>query len=352
MKEDMKPSRRRFLSMAGLAAAGAQFGTVGLAKPRSDLSFLDHATAWINFEPPVERQLTGKVVLVEFWTYSCINWRRQLPYVRAWYERYQNQGLAVVGVHSPEFPFEKDPENVRWAVKNMRISYAVGLDNGFAIWRAFKNDAWPALYFIDRQGRIRDQVFGEGRYAQSESTIQKLLREAGATGVGSGYVSVDPHGAEAAADWKELRSGENYLGYARTQNFASPGGMASDKTHTYRYPKGLKLNEWALSGEWNIGSGSILSNRSGGSVSYRFHARDVHFVIGPAARGKTVRFRVTLDGEPPAASHGEDVDDQGRGVVIEPRMYQLIRQNSPIADRQVTIEFLDPGVEAFSFTFG
>jgi hypothetical protein len=260
--------------------------------------------------------------------------------------------LVVIGVHAPEFAFEKDVDNVRRAAKDMRIDYPIAIDNDHAIWRAFKNEYWPALYFVDAQGHIRHHQFGEGEYAQSEMIIQRLLAEAGIGGIGHELVSVDARGAEAAADWDSLKSPENYVGYERTENFASPGGAVLDKRRVYAAPTRLRLNHWALSGDWTVEKQAIVLNKANGRIAYRFHARDLHLVMGPAARGKAVRFRVLIDGHPPGAAHGIDVDDQGNGTVTEPRLHQLIRQPKPIADRQFEIEFLDPGVDAYAFTFG
>ena len=318
----------------------------------SELASLERADEWLNSSPLTASALRGKVVLVDFWTYTCINWLRKLPYVRAWAEKYRDQGLVVIGVHAPEFAFEKDINNVRWAVKEMRIDYPVAVDNEHVIWRAFKNQYWPALYFIDSQGRVRHHHFGEGSYEQSEMIIQALLAEAGATGIDREPVSVDGRGIEAAADWGSLKSAENYVGYERTQNFASPGGAALDKPRKYEMPAMLRLNEWALSGDWTVKKEAAVLNKANGSIAYRFHARDLHLVMGPAAPGTSVRFRVRIDGQPPGAAHGIDVDEQGNGHVTEQRLYQLIRQPKPIADRQFEIEFLDSGVEAFAFTFG
>ncbi len=302
------------------------------------------ATEWLNSPPLTAAGLRGKVVLIDFWTYTCINWLRSLPYVRAWAEKYKDQGLVVIGVHAPEFAFEKNVDNVRRAAEDMRVDYPIAIDNDYAIWRAFKNQYWPALYFVDAQGHIRHHQFGEGEYAQSETIIQQLLAEAGSGGIGHELVSVDARGAEAAADWGSLQSPENYVGYARTENFASPGGAVLDKRRVYAAPARLRLNHWALSGDW--------LNKANGRIAYRFHARDLHLVMGPAARGASVRFRVLIDGQPPGAAHGIDVDDQGNGTAAEQRLYQLIRQPKPIADRQFEIEFLDSGVAAFAFTFG
>ncbi len=313
---------------------------------------LGGATEWLNSPPLTAAGLRGKVVLVDFWTYSCINWRRTLPYVRAWAEKYKNQGLVVIGVHSPEFEFEKIVDKVRWAAKDMRIDYPIAIDSDHAIWRAFRNDYWPALYFIDAQGHIRHHQFGEGDYELSERIIQQLLAEARATGVGSELVSVDAHGLEAAADVGSLRSPETYVGYERAENLVSRDGTIDDKPHVYVGPARLRLNHWALSGDWTIGKQAAVLNKADGRIAYRFHARDVNLIMGPSAGGASVRFRVLVDGQPPGAAHGVDVDDHGNGKVTESRMYQLIRQPKPIADRLFEIEFLDPGVAAFDFTFG
>jgi thiol-disulfide isomerase/thioredoxin len=317
-----------------------------------ELPSLGGATEWLNSPPLTAAGLRGKVVLIDVWTYTCINWLRSLPYVRAWAEKYKNQGLVVIGVHAPEFAFEKNIDNVRRAAKDMRVNYPIAIDNDYAIWRALKNEYWPALYFVDAQGRIRHHHFGEGEYEQSERIIQQLLSEAGVGGIGHELVSVDARGAEAAADWGSLKSPENYVGYERTENFASPGGAVLDKRRVYVAPARLRLNHWALSGDWTVKKQATVLNKANGRIAYRFHARDLHLVMGPAARGTSVRFRVLIDGKPPGAAHGIDVDDQGNGTVTEQRLYQLIRQPKPIADRQFEIEFLDSGVEAFAFTFG
>jgi thiol-disulfide isomerase/thioredoxin len=313
---------------------------------------LSGATGWLNSQPLTPESLRGKVVLVDFWTYTCVNWRRTLPYVRTWAEKYKGRGLVVIGVHTPEFAFEKDVDNVRWAVKDMKIDYPVATDPAYAVWRAFNNEYWPALYFIDAQGRIRHHQFGEGDYDQSERTIQQLLSENGTGGISQELVSVDPQGAEVAADWGALKSPESYVGHDLAQNFASPGGALVGKPHAYAAPARLKVNHWALSGDWTAGREAARLNSANGRIVYRFHARDLNLVMGPAARGTPVRFRVLIDGQPPGAAHGADVDEQGNGTVTEQRLYQLIRQPKPVADRQFEIEFLDPGVEAFDFTFG
>ena len=310
------------------------------------------ATGWLNSQPLTKDGLRGKVVLVDFWTYTCINWLRTLPYVRAWAGKYKEQGLVVIGVHTPEFRFEKDLDNVRRAVKDRKIDFPVAIDNDYGVWRAFDNHYWPALYLIDAQGRIRHHQFGEGGYERTERIIQQLLGEAGSSGIGDHLAAVEARGVEAEADWPDLKSPENYLGHERTENFVSPGGAALDKRRVYAAPARLKLNDWALSGDWTVKRDAVALNKGNGRIAYRFHARDLHLVMAPAARGSSVRFRVLVDGQPPGAAHGTDVDDQGNGTVSGQRLYQLIRQANPIADRLFEIEFLDPGVEAFAFTFG
>jgi thiol-disulfide isomerase/thioredoxin len=316
------------------------------------LPSLGGAIEWLNTQPLTMAQLRGKVVLVEFWTYTCINWRRTLPYVRAWADKYKNQGLVVIGVHTPEFVFEKDLGNVRHAVKEIGITFPVAIDSNYAIWGAFKNQYWPALYFVDAQGRIRHHHFGEGDYEQSEVVIQRLLAEAGHSAVNHELVSVDPAGVEAGADWANLKSPETYVGYERSENFASAGGAVLDKGHVYGAPANLRLNEWALAGDWTVGTDSATLNEANGRVVYRFHARDVNLIMSPPAGGGSVRFRILIDGRPPGVAHGSDVDDQGNGTVTEPRMYKLIRQPGPIADRGFEIQFLEPSVAVFDFTFG
>ena len=326
--------------------------STGQSSAPAELASLERAIEWINTPPLKAAALRGKVVLIDFWTYTCVNWLRTLPYVRAWAEKYRDQGLVVIGVHTPEFSFEKNVTNVLRAVKDMNITYPVAIDSDYVIWRAFRNNYWPALYFIDAKGRVRYQYFGEGAYPQSEMMIQALLREAGAANVSREAVSVDPRGLEIAADWGSLRSPESYVRYDGTETFASPGGPALDKPRMYSLPAQLRLNEWALSGDWTIRRDASALNKPGGRIAYRFHARDLHMVMGPATPGSSVKFRVLIDGRPPGATHGTDVDEQGNGTVTEQRLYQLIRQPGTIDDRQFEIEFLDPGVEAFVFTFG
>jgi cytochrome c biogenesis protein CcdA/thiol-disulfide isomerase/thioredoxin len=309
------------------------------------------AVEWLNSPPLTMEALKGKVVLVDFWTYSCINCLRAIPYVRAWADKYRDQGLVVIGVHAPEFAFEKNVDNVRKAVADLKIDYPVAIDNNYAIWRASQNEYWPAHYFIDAQGRVRHHHFGEGDYDESERVIQELLAEAGKTDVSSNIVAVNASGAEAAADMKDVQSPETYIGYTRADNFVSPGGAVPDAPHLYEV-QAPKLNEWGVAGNWTIGGESATLNQKGGAIAYRFHARDLHLVLGPGPEGAPVHFRVTIDGAAPGTSHGADVDAEGMGVVEGQRLYQLVRQDGAIGDHTFRIEFLDPGVQAFAFTFG
>jgi thiol-disulfide isomerase/thioredoxin len=339
-----------------MTMAAAQFGQTAFARPRwsatSPLSSLSGKAIWLNSQPLTAAGLQRKVVLVDFWTYTCINWRRQLPYLRAWANKYKDKGLVVIGVHTPEFSFEKNVDNVRWATKDMGIDYPVVIDNDQAIWNAFNNEYWPALYFVDAQGRLRYQQFGEGSYRQAEMVIQQLLIEAGATGISREPVAVEPQGAEVAADWDDLRSEETYVGYARGEGFASSGGAVLDVPRLYTLPSRLRLNTWALSGDWTVKNPAAVLNKANGTIAYRFHARDLNLVMGPPTPGTPVKFRVTVDGAPAGAAHGSDVDEQGYGTADGQRMYQLIRQPKSIGDRLFEIEFLDPGIEVFAFTFG
>jgi thiol-disulfide isomerase/thioredoxin len=346
-------------SVIGLAVGvAAEPGTSPPAPSRlpieGEIPSLKGATEWINSPPLTSAGLRGKVVLVDFWTYTCINWLRTLPYVRAWAAKYKDQGLVVIGVHSPEFPFEGDIANVRRAATHLMVDYPIAVDSEHAVWRAFQNQYWPALYLVDAKGRIRHHHFGEGDYERSEQVIQQLLAEAGARDAGGALASasVDARGIEAAADWRTLKSGENYVGFERTLGFASPGGAASGRRRVYAAPTRLQLNQWALSGDWTVAANATALHTSGGRIAYRFHARDVHLVMGPPAGGAPVRFRVLIDGQPPGPAHGSDVDAEGNGTASEQRLYQLIRQPGAIEDREFEIEFLDPGVEAFAFTFG
>ena len=314
------------------------------------LPSFEGATGWLNSPPLTATDLRGKVILVNFWTYTCINWLRQLPYLRAWARKYPDRRLVVIGVHTPEFPFEHELGNVRRAAADMRIDYPVAIDNDYAVWSAFANHYWPALYFADAQGRIRHHNFGEGEYQQSEMVIQQLLAETGTTD--HELVSVDARGVEAPADWASLRSPENYTGYERTANFASPGGPVPGKGHAYEIPAQLRLNHWALSRDWTMDDQAVTLNEAGGQIACRFRARDLHLVMGPAAPGTSVRFHVRIDGQPPGAAHGADVDGEGNGTMAEQRLHQLIRQPGSITDRTFEITFLDPGIQAYAFTFG
>jgi thiol-disulfide isomerase/thioredoxin len=313
---------------------------------------LEGATGWLNSPPLTTAGLRGRVVVIDFWTYTCINWLRTEPYVRAWAEAYGKAGAVVLGVHTPEFPFERDVDNVRRAVQDRRITYPVAVDSDYAIWTAFANMYWPALYVVDAQGYIRYHHFGEGAYEESEQVIRQLLGEAGAGDTVPAPVTVDARGIEAPADWTDLRSAENYLGSDRTENFASPEAAATGIPRRYTTRPGLALNHWALSGEWTVQPDAVLSGEPGGRIACRFSARDVHLVMAPAAPGAPVRFGVRIDGRPPGRDHGDDVDDDGTGTVTEPRLYQLIRQRGPVAERTFEITFLDPGAQAFAFTFG
>jgi thiol-disulfide isomerase/thioredoxin len=355
-------SRRRFLGLAGLSLAAGWIGTRDsvlhsiVAAPirlsgTSDLAALARATAWLNSAPLTAADLRGKVVVVEFWTYTCINWLRTLPYIRAWAAQYKDQGLVVIGVHTPEFSFERDIANVRQSVKAMGIEYPVAIDTDYAIWSGFDNHYWPALYFIDAKGRVRDHQFGEGNYEQSETTIRRLLAEAGSQQERP-RATVEARGPEVAADWPNVQSPESYIGYGKAEHFASPGGATRNASHAYQLPARLRLNQWALSGEWTVTGEAAKLNAAGGRIAYRFHARDLHLILGPTTRGQAVRFRVFIDQEPASGAHGTDVDGDGYGSVTTPRLYQLVRQTGRTRDRQFEIEFLDAGVSAFAFTFG
>jgi cytochrome c biogenesis protein CcdA/thiol-disulfide isomerase/thioredoxin len=319
------------------------------------LPSLNGAVQWLNSPPLSAQSLRGKVVLIDFWTYSCINCLRSLPYVKAWADKYKDQGLVVIGVHAPEFAFERNVDNVKKATHDLGIDYPVAIDNNYAIWRSLNNEYWPAHYFVDTQGRIRYHHFGEGDYAQSEKVIQQLLAEAGhanAENVPTGLTSASVQGVEAAADNNDMQSPETYIGYSRAENFASPGGEAEDKPHTYAAPVQPALNDWGLTGKWKVGAEHATLTTASGGIVYRFHARDLHLVLGPNQEGKPVRFRVSIDGVAPGASHGSDVAADGTGTVTGERLYQLVRQSGEVKDHTFSIEFLDPGVEAYSFTFG
>ncbi|WP_350015675.1 cytochrome c biogenesis protein DipZ [Rhodanobacter sp. IGA1.0] len=309
------------------------------------------ATQWLNSAPLSTESLRGKVVLVDFWTYSCINCIRSLPYVRGWADKYKNHGLVVIGVHAPEFAFEKDPANVAKAVQDLGVDYPVALDNDYAIWKGFNNEYWPAHYFIDTQGQIRHHHFGEGEYRQSEDVIRQLLTEAGQKNLPGGYVSDDHRGVEAAASDDPTRSPETYVGYARARNFVG-GRVVHDDAHDYHAPGALAANQWSLDGRWTVRDENARLEQAGGAIVYRFRGRDLHLVLGPAADGKPIRFRVTIDGKAPGADHGMDTDADGNGTVDSQRLYQLVRQASGSGERLFEITFLDPGVQAFAFTFG
>ena len=312
---------------------------------------LEGAVQWLN-SPPLDAQaLKGKVVLVDFWTYSCINCLRSLPYVKAWAEKYRDQGLVVIGVHAPEFAFERDVNNVTKAMKDLGIHYPVAIDNEFKIWRAFNNEYWPAHYFADAQGRIRYHHFGEGEYAESERVIQQLLREAGGK-VSDGLIEAKADGVQMAPDSSEVQSPETYVGYQRAEHFVPQTALVPDKVATYNPPAQLALNDWSLSGQWHVGSERATASATDSRIVYRFHARDLHLVLGPGADGKPVRFKVLIDGKTPGDDHGMDVAPDGSGTVTEQRLYQLVRQSGGVQDRTFSIEFLDPGASAYAFTFG
>jgi thiol-disulfide isomerase/thioredoxin len=317
-----------------------------------ELPDLDGATDWLNSEPLTPEGLRGKVVVVQFCTFSCVNWLRTLPYVRAWAKKYEDNGLVMIGAHSPEFPFEHDVDKVRPALQAMGVDYPIAVDNDFAVWRAFDNNAWPALYFIDAEGRIRYHHLGEEDYERSERVIQQLLAEAGFEGADQELVSPEISAIEAPADWETLGSPETYVGYERAARFASRDRLLPDQPHDYADPGGLELNEWSLSGNWTVGRQATVMNEPGGRINYRFHARDLNLVLGPSESGDRVRFRVLVDGEPPGPGHGDDADDQGNGTIAEFRLYQLVREPGAVSDRTFEVTFLDPGARAYVFTFG
>jgi cytochrome c biogenesis protein CcdA/thiol-disulfide isomerase/thioredoxin len=312
---------------------------------------LDGSVEWLNSKPLTTEQLKGKVVVVDFWTYSCINCLRAIPYVRAWAEKYRDHGLVVIGVHAPEFAFERNVDNVKKAITTLGIGYPVAIDNEYKIWRAFENEYWPAHYFIDAKGQIRHHHFGEGDYDESEQVIQQLLAEAGDKNVPTGLVAVNASGAEAASAKSDVKSPETYVGYDRADHFVSPGGVVQDTSHVYAAGT-PQLNDWSLVGDWTIGNERAQSNAKDSAIVYRFHARDLHLVLGPSPDGYPVRFVVTIDGKAPSAAHGVDVDPEGNGVVTSQRLYQLVRDPGAVADHTFEIRFLDPGAQAYAFTFG
>ncbi|WP_144141356.1 cytochrome c biogenesis protein DipZ [Paraburkholderia sp. BCC1884] len=316
---------------------------------------LNGAVQWLNSAPLTTQDLRGKVVLIDFWTYSCINCLRSLPYVKAWAQKYKDQGLVVIGVHAPEFAFERNIDNVKKATHDLGVDYPVAIDNNYAIWRALNNQYWPAHYFVDAKGQIRYHHFGEGDYAESEKVIQQLLTEAGhtdASKIAIGVQDMGAQGVQAAADNADMQSPETYVGYERAENFSSPGGQAEDKSHTYAAPSQPAVNDWGLAGTWHVGAEHATLEAASGRIVYRFHARDLHLVLGPGKDGKPVRFRVSVDGAAPGAAHGSDVTADGSGTVTGQRLYQLVRQSGEVEDHTFSIEFLDPGVQAFAFTFG
>ncbi|MFJ6321222.1 MULTISPECIES: cytochrome c biogenesis protein DipZ [unclassified Rhizobium] len=355
----MSATNTMMMSAKPDAVAGAGGAMAMTAKPAAEqlpveghVPSLDGAVQWLNSEPLTAAGLKGKVVLVDFWTYSCINCLRAIPYVEAWAQKYKDQGLVVIGVHAPEFAFEKNVDNVKKAIGDLGITYPVAIDNNYAIWRAFDNEYWPAHYFIDAQGQVRHHHFGEGDYDQSERVIQQLLAEAGKAHVSSDIVNVKATGAEAAAsDEADVQSPETYVGYLRSQNFVDDAGTVNDAAHDY-VAATPKLNEWGLSGNWTVGGQEATSNGADASLYYHFHARDLHLVLGPAADGKPIRFQITIDGKPPGDSHGVDTDANGNGVVTGQRLYQLVRTSGAVADHTFEIKFLDPGAQAYAFTFG
>ncbi|WP_225034477.1 cytochrome c biogenesis protein DipZ [Paraburkholderia sp. XV] len=353
----MKTSDTQAASANTTPPAGTMMRASATAAPlpvEGTLPSLTGAVQWLNSPPLTNAQLKGKVVLVDFWTYSCINCLRTLPYVKAWSQKYRDMGLVVIGVHAPEFAFERNIDNVKKATHDLGVDYPVAIDNNYAIWRAFGNQYWPAHYFVDAQGRVRHHHFGEGEYEQSEKVIQQLLVEAGhpeAAQVATGLAQ-RAKGVEAAADGNDMMSPETYIGYARAENFASPGGEARNRARTYAAPSSPDVNDWGLAGMWKVGAEHATLAAPNGRIVYRFHARDLHLVLGPGAAGKPVHFRVTIDGVTPGAARGTDVSADGVGIVTEQRLYQLVRQTGDVADHTFAIEFLDPGVEAYAFTFG
>jgi thiol-disulfide isomerase/thioredoxin len=346
---------RTMLFTASTILFASIFGVTGTGEQsfnRKGEPSLSGANSWLNSQPLNLMDLRGKVVLIDFWTYTCINWRRTLPYIRAWAFKYKDQGLIVIGVHSPEFSFEQKLENVTAAIHEMNIEYPVALDNQYEIWHSFQNAYWPALYLIDAKGKIRYHKFGEGDYQESELQIQQLLKEDSSKNVSDKPVDLHPEGFEAAADWGNLQSAENYIGYDRQQGFVSPEQGIDDQQVVFSIPGKLKLNQWGLSGAWVFGKENARLSKGKGKIIYHFHARDLHLIMGPAIITTLVKFRVLIDGNPPGPAHGLDVDDNGNGTVKEQRMYQLIRQRGIIIDHEIQIEFFDPGVEVYVFTFG
>jgi hypothetical protein len=327
-------------------------GDSGELPVEGQLSSFAGATGWLNTDPLTPEGLRGRVVLVDFWTYTCVNWLRTLPYVRAWHAKYASQGLTTIGVHTPEFDFEHDVDNIVAQARALDVPYPIAIDSDYGVWRAFDNHYWPAVYIADAQGQIRYHHFGEGEYAMQEMVIQQLLHEAGVDDVDLDLVSVDPVGLEVAADYRTLRSPETYLGYRQATGFASPDDLRADQPHDYSPPTGLRLNQWAPTGHWAISGRAATATAPNARLAFRFQARDVNLVMGPAVRGSAIPFRVYLDGQPATGAHGSDIDGDGSGTAAEQRTYQLIRQQGPISERTFEIEFREPGVELFCFTFG
>jgi cytochrome c biogenesis protein CcdA/thiol-disulfide isomerase/thioredoxin len=350
--DKLRPNQKTAASAPTAAKPDQPSGQAEAALPIEDFSpSLDGAQEWLNSPPLSLEALKGKVVLVDFWTYSCINCLRSIPYVRAWAEKYRDHGLVVIGVHAPEFAFERNVDNVKNAIATLKIGYPVAIDNEYKIWRSFDNEYWPAHYFIDGDGKVRHHHFGEGEYAESERIIQKMLADAGTKDVPGGIVAVNASGAEAAADKADVNSPETYVGYDRSEHFVSPGDVVQDKSHVYAAGE-PQLNEWSLTGKWTIGEERAQLDEKDGSIVYRFHARDLHLVLGPSTPGNNIRFRITIDGKPPGDAHGMDTDADGNGVVMTQRLYQLVRSPGAVADHTFEIRFLDPGVQAYAFTFG
>jgi thiol-disulfide isomerase/thioredoxin len=350
------PSRRAVLGSAGLLLAGwpavtpsAQPSLFGTRSPMPDFS---GAVAWLNSAPLRAEDLRGKVVLVQFWTFTCVNWLRTFPALQAWAAKYRDAGLVVVGVHTPEFSFERDLANVREAAAQLQVTHPVAVDSRQAVWAAWRNNAWPALYLVDAMGAIRHRHDGEGEYEATEQWIQKLLAQAGARDVPGGLVKVQGKGTQAAANWATLRSPETYTGHGKAERFASPGGISPDRRRVYERPGRLGGNAWAVSGDWTIGEEAARCEAPAARLAYRFQARDVNLVLGATRREQPVPIRVRIDGQPPGADHGSDTDAGGRAVVAERRLYQLVRQAGAVRDREVEIEFLAPGAEVYAFTFG
>jgi thiol-disulfide isomerase/thioredoxin len=338
-----------------ISATAVLSGAVAIASRTGDegrMPELNGAVGWLNSAPLSSTALRGKVVLVNFWTFTCINSIRPLPYLRNWAAKYKDAGFVVIGAHTPEFSFEHEQKNIENSVRNLNVTFPVAIDSDYGIWNAFRNQAWPAQYLVDAKGRIRYHHFGEGDYAEIERMIHELLKENGASGVASDVSSVSGVGIEAAPDWADARSPETYLGYRQAENFASPEKLHKDSAQLFSAPAKLALNHWALSGSWNVNAESAVLQTAPGKIAFRFHSRDVHLVVAPGKDGKPVRFKVTLDGVAPGENHGGDAAADGAGEIREPRLYQLIRQKGPIVDRTFEIEFLDPGVHALDFTFG